>query len=114
MIAEIVMFVGAVLILLAALGLVRFNDTLARMHALTKATAMGVVLVLVGAAVNATAAHVVSMLLLAAALQLLTAPVAGHMIGRAVYRSRNIDARVDVVDELDDNRGDGPLPVNEQ
>lgn len=100
MIAEIVMLVGALLILLAAVGVVRFNDTLARMHAQTKATVTGVVLVLTGAASEVTNAHHVSMLLLATGLQVLTAPVSGYLLSRSVYRSRDIHARVDVVDEL--------------
>lgn len=100
MIAELVMLVGALLILLAAVGVVRFNDTLARMHAQTKATVTGVVLVLAGAASEVSNAHHVSMLLLAIGLQLLTAPVSGYLLSRSVYRSRRIEARVDVVDEL--------------
>ncbi len=100
MIAEIVMLLGALLILLAAVGVVRFNVTLARMHAQTKATVTGVVLVLTGAASEVTNAHHVSMLLLATGLQVLTAPVSGYLLSRSVYRSRDIHARVDVVDEL--------------
>lgn len=100
MIPELIVLVGAVLILLAAIGVVRFDDTLARMHALTKATASGIVLVLVGAAIEIGDANEVSMLLLAVVLQLLTSPVSGYLLGRSVYRSRYIEARVDVVDEL--------------
>lgn len=103
MIAELVMLVGAVLILLAAIGVVRFDDTLARMHALTKATATGIAFVLVGAAVEVGDPNDVSVLLLAAALQLLTAPVSGYLLSRSVYRSRNIEARVDVIDELSES-----------
>ncbi len=100
MIAEIVILLGAVLILLAAIGVVRFDDTLARTHALTKATSFGIVLVLVGAAFRVQHASAAAALLLTAVLQMLTTPVSGHLIGRAVYRSRNIAARLDTVDEL--------------
>ncbi len=106
MIAEIVMLFGAALILLAAIGVVRFDDTLARMHAQTKATVLGIVLLLIGAAVELSGVHDVTALLLAATLQLLTTPVSGHLTGRAAYRSRRIDARVDVVDELSDELSD--------
>jgi multicomponent Na+:H+ antiporter subunit G len=100
MIAEVVVLVGAVLILLAGVGVVRFDDTLARTHALTKASSFGIVLVLVGAAFHVPHASEAAALLLTAALQMLTTPVSGHLIGRAVYRNRNIAARLDVVDEL--------------
>ena len=43
---------GATLTLLAAVGVVRFPEVMARMHALTKASTLGVVLVLVGGAVT--------------------------------------------------------------
>jgi multicomponent Na+:H+ antiporter subunit G len=99
-IAELIVLAGAVLILLAGIGVVRFDDALARMHALTKATTLGVLLVLLGAAVDLTDLNDITSLVLAAALQVLTSPVSGHLIGRATYRAGSIAARVDVVDEL--------------
>ena len=51
MIAEAMVLCGAVLILLAAVGVVRFDDVLTRMHALTKASTLGLLLVLIGAAI---------------------------------------------------------------
>lgn len=100
MIAEIVVLLGAILILLASIGVVRFDDTLARTHALTKATSFGIVLVLVGAAFEVRHAGETVALVLTAALQMLTTPVSGHLICRSVYRNRSIAARLDVVDEL--------------
>ena len=101
--SEIVILVGAVLIVLASLGVVRFNDTLARTHALIKASSLGIVLVLVGGSFVVGKAGDAAMLLLAAVFQVLTVPVSGHLIGRAVYRSRDISARVDTIDELADH-----------
>ena len=100
MIAELIVLGGAVLILLAGIGVVRFDDALARMHALTKATTLGLLLVLLGAAIDLHDPNDVTSLILAAVLQVLTSPVSAHLIGRATYRARSIDARVDVVDEL--------------
>ena len=42
MIGEAIALVGAVLILLGAIGVLRFPDVLSRMHALTKASTVGV------------------------------------------------------------------------
>jgi len=100
-IAELIVLGGAILILLAGIGVVRFDDALARMHALTKATTLGLLLVLLGAAIDLHDPNDITSLILAAALQVLTSPVSAHLIGRATYRARSIDARVDVVDELD-------------
>ena len=100
MIAEIVVLAGAVLILLAGIGVVRFDDVLARMHALTKASTLGVLVVLIGAAFALDNSNDYTSLGLAAALQMLTSPVAAQLIGRATYRAEGIQHRVDVVDEL--------------
>lgn len=103
MAAEIVALVGGVLILLGSVGVVRFDDTLARTHALTKATSLGIVLVLLGAAYHVDTTRDSVLLVLTAVLQVLTTPVAGHLIGRAVYRS-GLVTRVDAVDELAQSR----------
>jgi multicomponent Na+:H+ antiporter subunit G len=102
-IPEILLLAGAVLILLAAVGVVRFDDVLARMHALTKASTLGVLLVLVGPALHLHDPNDVTSLVLAAGLQVLTMPVSAHLIGRATYRSRPRGTRIDVVDELADS-----------
>ena len=39
MIGELVMLVGALLVLLAAIGVIRFDDVFARMHALASGVA---------------------------------------------------------------------------
>lgn len=100
MISEAVVLVGAVLILLAGVGVVRFDDVLTRMHALTKASTLGLLLVLVGAAVHLHDPNDITSLALAAALQLLTSPVSAHLIGRATYRAASEDVRMDVVDQF--------------
>ena len=46
MIGQLLALGGAVLILFSALGIVRFDDVFAQMHFLTKASTLGVVLVL--------------------------------------------------------------------
>ncbi len=79
------MLLGAVLILLAAVGVVRFDDALARMHALTKATTLGLVLVLVASAFALDHPNDWTSVGLAAALQVLTSPVSAVLLGRATY-----------------------------
>jgi multicomponent Na+:H+ antiporter subunit G len=46
---------------------------------------------------------VLGLLFLAAVLQLLTAPVAAHMVGRTAYRTRQVDEDSLIVDELADD-----------
>jgi multicomponent Na+:H+ antiporter subunit G len=106
---------GAFLCLTAGLGLVRFPDVLTRMHAGTKPQVLGVLLIMVGAAIRLSGWSATWMLLLVAAFQLLTAPVSAHMISRVAYRRRHVRRDLLLVDELDDgahqdalHRGDEP------
>ena len=86
MIGEALILVGSLLTLVAAVGMFRFQDVFSRMHALSKASTLAVVLVLVGAAISLSHPNDVTSLLLAAALQVLTSPVAANMISITTYR----------------------------
>ncbi len=88
MIGEVVALGGALLILVAAVGVVRFGDVLSRMHALTKASTVGVLLVAIGSAFVLPTANDVTSALAAAILQLLTLPIGASLIARAAYRAR--------------------------
>lgn len=84
-IISIFMLSSAILVLLAALGILRLPDLLTRMHASTKAGALGIMLMMV-----AVALHFMSLTVLAKAVAItlfifMTAPVAAHAIGRAGY-----------------------------
>ena len=100
MIGEIVALAGAVLTFLAGVGVVRFPDALTRLHALTKASTLGLTLVAVGAAFVLPTANDVTSALLAAALYVLTLPIAGMMIARATYLTDEARTEIDAVDEL--------------
>jgi multicomponent Na+:H+ antiporter subunit G len=82
---ELLALAGSLLMLLAAIGVVRFNDVFARLHALAKASTLGVLLVLLGAAVALHDANDTTSVLLAALAQLLTSPPASNMLSRATY-----------------------------
>lgn len=79
--------VGAGLLLLASVGLFRLPDVFARMHAGTKAASLGLAFVLAGTALLAPGAASTIKLALAILFQFATAPVAAHVIGRAAYRT---------------------------
>lgn len=78
---------GVALTVLAAVGIVRFPDVLTRASASTKAAGLGVALVLAGAACLVGTTEAFVKLGLAVVLQFVTAPVSGHVLGRAAYRS---------------------------
>jgi monovalent cation/proton antiporter MnhG/PhaG subunit len=85
MIGEVLVAAGAVLAAIAALGAVRLDGVLAKMHALTKAATGGITLALVGAAVALWSASSLTTLALALALQLFTFPVGANLVAHAVY-----------------------------
>lgn len=80
-----IILIGAFFILISAVGILKMPDLFTRMSATTKASTLGVGLVLLGTAlywqdigISARAVTIVTFLLL-------TAPVAAHIIGRAAY-----------------------------
>ncbi|MFC4021776.1 monovalent cation/H(+) antiporter subunit G [Micromonospora sp. GCM10011542] len=91
---------GALLSLAAGVGVLRLPDVLARMHAATKPQVLGVLLLLIGVALRLRSPVDVGMIALVALFQLTTAPVAAQLIGRAAYRSGQIDRDLLDVDEL--------------
>jgi multicomponent Na+:H+ antiporter subunit G len=99
MIGQLVALLGSLFVLLAAVGVVRFDDVLARMHALAKASTLGVLLMLFGAAVSLDHPNDVTSLVLAGLLQILTSPPASNLLSRAVYLADGIPSRIDTIDE---------------
>lgn len=78
---------GAVFVLIAALGVVRLPDVLSRLHAATKAGAFGAALLLGALLVQAPAASTAIKASLVLVAFYVTAPLAGHLVGRTAYRS---------------------------
>ena len=93
---------GALLSLLASIGLLRFPDVLSRMHAATKPQVLGLLLVLLGVGLRLRSSIDVGTLVVVAVFQMLTTPVAAHMVGRAAYRTGNVRAEALAFDELTD------------
>lgn len=93
---------GALLSLVAGIGLLRFPTVLDRMHAATKPQTLGVLLLLVGVALRLRDPADLGMVALVGIFQMATAPVAAQMIGRAAYRTGRVDERLLDVDELAD------------
>ena len=91
----IVMLAGVILAVLAAFGVWRFPTTMSRMHAATKAASLGLALVVLGSGIAAASPGIVGIGLLTSALLFLTAPVSGHLLGRAAYLTGSERYRVD-------------------
>jgi multicomponent Na+:H+ antiporter subunit G len=94
------MIVGCLMSLAAGIGMLRFPDLLSRLHAATKPQVLGLFLLLAALGLELRTWAVLPVLVLAWLLQLLTAPVSAHMVGRAGYRTRHLKRETLIVDEL--------------
>lgn len=101
--SAVCLILGALLSLSAGVALLRFPDLLSRMHAATKPQVLGLLLVLIGCGLRLRDPVHITTLVLVAAFQMATAPVAAHMIGRAGYRAGQIRKDLLVADELSDH-----------
>lgn len=105
---------GAGLCLLAALGLLRFPDTVTRLHASAKAQSVGLVLILTGTALQVPGRYA-PVVLLVALFQLVTVPVTGQIVGRTAYRTGGIQRSVLVRDELGERlEREGAPPADDE
>jgi multicomponent Na+:H+ antiporter subunit G len=102
-IAGALILCGSALSLTAAVGVVRFPDTLSRMQAATKPQVLGLLLVLVGAALRLKNIEV-GTIILTAMFTLITAPVVANRVGQLAYRERCVREDLLTVDELRDDR----------
>lgn len=78
---------GTLFVVIAGVGLVRMPDLLLRMQGSAKAGTLGVGLIIFAVAVAYGSIDVFTRALLVIGFYFLTAPVAGHIISRAAYRS---------------------------
>lgn len=91
---------GAFLSLAAGVGVLRFPDLLARMHAGTKPQVLGLMLMLLGLEIRLRTVAVLVVIILVTLFQMLTSPVAAHMVGRAGYRTGKVRTEDLVLDDF--------------
>lgn len=104
----VLILLGALLCLTAAIGLLRFRDVATRLHAATKPQVLGLILIALAVALSLRTWPVVAFLVPVVLVQLATAPLSAHMVGRQAYRNGTIDERSLYVDELADSRRTPP------
>ncbi len=97
-VVELLALIGAIFVLLAGVGVLRFPDVYARMHAATKASALGIALIGIAAAVALDEGRLKA--LAAVAFIFITAPSAAHFVGRTAYFAEGIDIELAGPDDL--------------
>lgn len=102
----VLMLLGGVLSLAAALGMLLLPDVAARLQAATKPQVVALVLILLGAMPMLSWWTGVALLVLVAVAQLITAPVLAQMVARSAYRAGSWRPDRLLVDELREVSGE--------
>jgi multicomponent Na+:H+ antiporter subunit G len=97
--------IGATLVLLAAIGIVRMPDLFTRMQAATKASTLGLGCLLAAAAIAIPDSLVVVRVVSIGAFVMLTSPVSNHVIARAGYLTRVPLWSGTIIDEWRSDKG---------
>jgi multicomponent Na+:H+ antiporter subunit G len=97
--SAVLLLSGAAFSVLGAVGVLRFPDVPSRLQAATKPQTLGLLLILVGAALQLPVAHAAG-LVLVAAFQVLTAPVLSQLFGRTAYRTGAVREESLITDDL--------------
>lgn len=112
MIGEVLILVGAAFMVLAALGTLRFDDVFSRMHALSKASTAGLLLVLGGGFIALAHPNDLTFLALAGGLHLVTSPIGANLLARSTYYAEGIPHQIDDIDELAECRAATDVDVD--
>src|ERR1700712_3389988 len=107
-IASVCLVVGAFMSLLAGIAVLRFPDTMSRIHAATKPQVLGIMLLMLGLGLRLGTLGVIGMLVLIVILQFVTAPVSAHLTVRVAFRNANEPGNEQAADSASD---DGPAQM---
>jgi multicomponent Na+:H+ antiporter subunit G len=101
LIVDILIVLGTFFILLAAIGTLRFPDLYLRMHASTKASSLGLSLLLLGVIIKFPIFSIIIKSILIVLIIFITAPLAGHMISRVGHLLKVPKWKGTLKDDLD-------------
>lgn len=99
-IAAALVVVGAGFSLIAAIGVLRLPDLYTRLHAASKAGAIGAGMIFLAVAVASLDGAVILRALLGIAFLLLSTPVSAHLLARAAFRSGEAPIATTTIDDL--------------
>lgn len=108
----VLILLGALLCVSAAVGLLHFRDVPSRLHAATKPQVLGIILICLAVALSqrSVGGILLGMALVApiVLMQFATAPLSAHIVGRQSYRNGSAAERRLVVDELAESKQTPP------
>jgi multicomponent Na+:H+ antiporter subunit G len=90
-ISAVLLLCGSLFFLVAFIGLIRLPDLMCQGHAVAKASALGIGLILGAVLLHLESGGVRLIVVATLAFQLLTIPISSHLFGRLVYRLRRFE-----------------------
>jgi multicomponent Na+:H+ antiporter subunit G len=103
LIATFLMISGALLMLIASIGITRMPDIYTRMHTTTKSTSLGILLIFVGMGLVFSGQGVWLKAIIAIVFIFMTVPVASHVIARVAHLMKIQKWEKTVRDDLEDD-----------
>lgn len=88
---SVLLVLGSVWVLIAALGIVRMPDVFTRIQVVTKATTFGLGMIMLATAFFFGWSGESSRAVLAVIFIFITSPVAAHMLSRTAYRRKEVE-----------------------
>ncbi|NLS19771.1 monovalent cation/H(+) antiporter subunit G [Rhizobium sp. P40RR-XXII] len=96
----VLLLVGALFSLIAAIGIVRLPDLYSRMHAASKAGTVGSGLLLLAVGIHSQDLSILARALAGFVFFVLTAPISAHLLARAAHKAGHRLTAPSVRDEL--------------
>ncbi|MBK9745653.1 MAG: monovalent cation/H(+) antiporter subunit G [Chloroflexi bacterium] len=99
---SVLLLLGALIMVLASVGLLRFGDVYLRMHAGTKASTLGIGFIMIGTALYFSDALLTIKLIALGVIYFFTAPTGAQVLARAAHIARTPTVKETWIDELDE------------
>jgi multicomponent Na+:H+ antiporter subunit G len=103
-VGAVLLLAGAVFCALAALGVLRFPDLYTRLHAASKAGALGAGLILIGAGIASGDPLTLLRCAFGLVFLILTSPVSAHLLARAALHRDDPPPNIESIDEFRNNK----------
>jgi len=103
-----VLLLGALFVLVAAIGILRLPDLYTRMHAASKAGAVGSGLMFGAVAVASLDGPIILRAALGFVFILVTTPISAHLLARAAYHAGVRPTELTVIDDLASSASNKP------
>ncbi|MDI3526762.1 MAG: hypothetical protein PWR03_945 [Tenuifilum sp.] len=99
-VTSLLIAIGSLFMFVASIGILKFPDFYSRMSAITKASTLGLGMVLLGISIHFDQVGVFAKAFIIITFLLLTNPVGAHAISRAAYKQRIKQSGFTIIDEL--------------